>query len=117
MDYVHGDYLNFLKDGKKLHFSGDSLKNIERVKLFESSYYQKEKGFWNEFHIGVLNGKTSQYAENESNPTLEWISGYRFNRYLGVGLGTGYQRYPNITILPLLCLLTNKLASVYFACW
>lgn len=107
MEYVSGDHLSILVHGNKIDFSGENLEKIKRVKLFEGSYYQKEKGPWQEFHMGLMTGRAGEYSRNENHLSLELITGYRFNRYLGVGLGIGYQSHTGIDAVPLFLSITG----------
>lgn len=119
MEYVSGDHLTILVHGNKIDFSGENLDKINRVKLFERGHYQKEKGSWHEFYFGLMTGKAGEYSSNENHISLELINGYRFNRFLGLGLGTGYQSYTGIDAVPVFLsitgdILTDRITPYYF---
>ena len=107
MEYLGGDHLSRLVGGEKKNFSGENFKKIKKVKLFEGNYYHKEKGSWHEFYMGLMTGKTGEYSKNENHMSLELIIGHRFNRYLGLGLGTGYQSYSGVDAVPIFLSITG----------
>jgi hypothetical protein len=59
-------------------------------------YNFREKGIYNVTYFGVSFGKTQlpwSPAETHLGIGLENVTGYQFNRLVGVGLGVGYDNY------------------------
>ncbi len=84
------------------------------------NYYDNERGLWHELQVGISVGQSNSFTSQEAYPLIYAVSGYQFNQFLGIGLGTGYQSFSNINIVPIYVslrgdLLNTRIAPFYYA--
>lgn len=101
------------------------LEDIKKLKLlnpynnkseaFKTDYktFSSETGFYHQLFVGV------SFGEEELNGSMGIINGYRFNNFFALDIGINYDRYKNISTLPIylqprLYLKNNKISIYYF---
>ncbi len=100
--------------------------DIKKMKLLKPQYdgvqtrisgykeFATKPGFYHQIFVGALAG------EEEVNASLGIINGYRFNKLLGLDLGINYDRFRNVSALPIylqprLYMKNGKVSIYYFA--
>lgn len=128
---VFKGYISLPLSGESIHLlQSDSTRillkrsDIKKMKLLKpqsdgvrarlSGYKElaTEPGFYHQFSVGVLAG------EEEVNASLGIINGYRFNKLLSLDLGVNYDRFRNVSALPIYLqprlYMKNGSVSIYY---
>lgn len=118
-EYKEGEYLKVEVGGTLITIDENQLANIKEIGFDKLSIYSNKRGFWKELQVGMSVGQSNGFRGNESHPVINVVSGYQFNQYLGVGLGSGYQHFSRINIVPIYAslrgdLLSNQIAPFYY---
>lgn len=86
-----------LKNGQKLIFLDKDVKKVVMGEVKTEKPYQfRERGLYNIMYFNVNFGKTTYYyggGKAQAGVALQNITGYQFNRWIGTGLGLGFDNY------------------------
>ncbi|MEQ9425232.1 MAG: hypothetical protein RJQ09_12485 [Cyclobacteriaceae bacterium] len=99
-EYVEGQYMIVNVGGEDVRIEGGHFDEIKDIKFGDLNYERHTRGMWYEFDFGLNFGKSNSWSGTESYPSLHLISGYQFNQFVGLGLGTGFQSLSNVNIIP-----------------
>lgn len=96
--YRPGDSVQIqLANGQILGFSDKEVQKIVMEDLKTNKPYEfREKGVFNVTYFGLSFGKTHLLwspADTYLGINVENVTGYQFNRFVGAGLGIGYDNY------------------------
>ena len=98
---------------RSIRLRSGSAKNKEMMnENFE--FRQFKKGFYHSAGLGLISGN------GYSDISASIVNGYKFNKYLNAGLGLNYDRYENMSAIPIYAegkgyMMTGKFVPYYFA--
>lgn len=84
--------------GQQLKFEGNVVKRVRQELISsksgkkEKSYEFREKGIFNSTDISV-NGSENDWGRVKVGAAIANVTGYQFNRFIGVGVGLGFDTY------------------------
>lgn len=99
LHYKPGDSIHFeLNNGEKIVFAEKDVKRIVMAEIKQAKEYRfREKGFYNATYVGFSFGKSkipwSSQNQLKAGISLENITGYQLNRWIGAGVSIGYDNY------------------------
>ncbi|MDA0195432.1 MAG: hypothetical protein O2887_05425 [Bacteroidetes bacterium] len=99
-EYVADQRIIIEVAGNSITVDGEDFANIKDIGFDKLGYKNKSRGLWHEMNLGVTVGKSNDFSTAEAHPSILVINGFQFNRFLGVGLGTGYQVHNQLNIIP-----------------
>jgi len=99
-EYVENKRIIIEVAGNSITVDGEAFANIKDLGFDKLGYKDKSRGLWHEMNLGVTVGKSNDFSTAEAHPSILVINGFQFNRFLGVGLGTGYQNHNQVNIIP-----------------
>jgi hypothetical protein len=96
--YRPGDSVQIqLANGQIVGFSDKDVQKIVMEDLkTDKPYNFREKGIYNVMYFGLSFGKTQlpwSPANNHLGISVENVTGYQYNRFVGAGLGIGFDNY------------------------
>jgi len=91
----------YLNSGDSISMPVEYIKSLKKGKLNPEYYQHRLEGVYYQVTTGVLLGKSYQYSGNEPGFTASFVSGYKFNRFWGAGLGMEVDFYPSQSHIPL----------------
>lgn len=87
--------------GNEYTFTGDSIDKILQMKLYEKSnnlkfgtpYNFKESGRYYSVRGSIIKGNNGDRRNEQAGLGISLLAGHRFNRFIGIGAGVGYDSY------------------------
>ena len=108
-----------LTDSLDVKLSYDQLVSIKSKGFrYRTGYPVNERGYFNFTTIGLILQRSNSGDPVVGEPTIHTVNGYIFNRYAKLGVGVGYDSYPDINTVPLYLniqgdVLKGKITPVY----
>jgi len=83
-----------LKNGTEVSISRADIDRVEMSTGKSSSYKKhKEKQWYNQTSVRTLSGQDAIWGNTINGASIQNVSGYQYNKWLGLGLGIGYDMY------------------------
>jgi len=81
--------------GQEIFFPKDRIKKVKSFsnEIKKTPYIFREKGIYYAISAGLITGNPGRRQHEKNGYTLSVSSGYRLNRLLSVGIGTGFDQY------------------------
>ena len=120
IEYKKGEYLKMDIGGRIETIDGDQLQNIKDIGFDKLDYYSNHQSFWYELQLSLNMGKSNSWSSTETMPQVGVAAGYQFHPLLGVGIGSGYQVFSNVKIIPVYAsfrgdFFENRITPFYYA--
>jgi len=100
VEYLENQKLIIEVAGNPITIVGEHFENIKEIGFDKLRYKNKTRGLWYELNLGLTVGKSNDNGSAEAYPSILAVTGYQFNRFAGVGFGTGYQSHSLVNIVP-----------------
>lgn len=91
----------YLTTGDSIAIPVEHIKSLKTGKLNPEWYSNSVTGAYYQASAGILVGKHNQYSEDEVSFSSNFVSGYKFKRWWGMGLGMGLDFYSQQRHIPL----------------
>ncbi len=118
--FKQGEYVKIMVGGNLVSIDKTEYNNIKKIGFDKLDFYEN-RGFWKELQLGLSVGQSNSYSNDESYPSVNVAGGYQFSQLTGVGLGSGYQQFSQINIVPIYGILQgdlindNRVTPYYYA--
>jgi len=91
---ITDDVVIELRNGNELTVPRSAIERVEMSGSKSSSYRKhKEKQWYNQTSLRTLNGLDAVWGDNIMGLGVQNVTGYQYNKWLGLGLGAGYDMY------------------------
>ncbi|MEZ4777426.1 MAG: hypothetical protein R3D00_29890 [Bacteroidia bacterium] len=118
LEQIPGEYVKIeLVGGSILVYQQDEIEKItseptqyaqiiRRVNRKRAGIQYRDRGLYNFVTTGYIINE-GRWTQNQLDFSFYYRAGYRFNQYLGVGLGTGIDEYQTGIIIPIMAEVTG----------
>ena len=117
LENIRDQYIKIrLLDGAEEQYGSDEVKKF--VYDYKAGYTPRKRGYFNATSIALMFGRPNDFDGPQAYPSIQTVNGFRFNQYLALGLGVGYNLHDFIGAMPVFLsargTISDKKTSPYY---